>query len=120
MRRLLPLVAVLLLVGCGEEIKSGRVIEKDHAEARTYVQILPVYTGQTCVTINKTRSCTSNYIHLPFTLYDDEDWMLRIETDEGKKGWVYVTPTVWNRVSIGGWWSKVEDGGGYADPTAKI
>lgn len=120
MRRLLLLAAVLWLVGCGEEMKSGQVIAKDHESARTYVMVLPVYTGQTCVKIGQTNSCTNRYIYMPFTLYDDEDWKLRVENDEGKQGWVYVTPDVWERKVIGDWWSKVDEGGGYADPTAKV
>lgn len=120
MRPLLLLAAVVLLAGCGEEIKSGTVVAKGREDARTYVSILPVYVGETCTRVGNITSCTPRYVYLPFTLYDDEDWKLQIENDKGKRGWVYVTPTLWNRLVVGDWWSREDDGGGYADPTAKV
>ena len=120
MKRLLPLAAVLLLVGCGEDIRSGQVIAKDHQDSRTYATIVRIYTGQTCTKIGNVQTCTNHYMNMPVTMYDDEDWMLRVENDAGKRGWVYVTPDVWRSKEIGSWWSRTEEGGGYADPTAKV
>lgn len=120
--RMLALAAAafaLLAAGCQARLDQGEVTAKKHEPARTYVTIVQMYTGQTCITSGTTRTCVSHYTPIPVNHYDDEDWILVLR-DGDKKGVAYVTPDVWERATIGSWWDKNTDGGGSKDPTANI
>ena len=82
------IAAVLLLVGCEEPLKEGRVIEQQHQPAHEWV-------STTYIAVS-----TKPLIMVPtvFHHYDDEDWILIVESHvEGKKikqrlyvaDWVY-------------------------------
>jgi hypothetical protein len=67
---------------------SGKIIEKWHEEERYWTQFIPMYIGKVM-------------IFLPFFHFDDEDWIIRIEDQDGLQGDVYLTHSAWNKLSIG-------------------
>lgn len=117
MKVALVLIAGFLLAGCTPQLKSGEVVGKYHEAERRFILITPIYTGQSCTKIGSVNSCTPRYLYLPYWHYDDEDWVLELVNGE-RKGVAYVGPEAYDRLQIGDYWSREQDGGG-KDPHAR-
>ncbi len=68
--------------------KSGKVIDKWYEEERTWVQIMPIIIGKIVSMI-------------PIFHYDDEDWVITIEDEDGLKGDLYLSEAKWKKINIG-------------------
>lgn len=93
-RRSHAYLAALLLVlfsACGPQ--EGVVVRKDHHPAQTYIMFIPI-----CNTVGKATICTP----LPYWIYDDEDWVIKVEND-GKVGTITTSQRAWESVDIGEW-----------------
>jgi hypothetical protein len=106
MKKLALLAALpFLLIGCGEPtLEAGTITKKVHEPERTWVQIIPIYSGQSC----SGSVCTPIYSYLPFIHKDDEDWRLELETPT-EKGRLYVSEETFNSVEVGEYYSKTPD-----------
>ena len=108
-RFLVLLASVLLLVGCSDPIKEGKVLNKRHEEAREWV----TYSSERrCISGNSFDYSPSNicwYDTVPNHHYDDPDWMVELEEckydDESKlkcrRGWIEIPESRWNSISVG-------------------
>jgi len=90
---LVCLITGLGLVGCGPRITAGEVYEKIHEPACTYVLLVPFRVGKGIMAV-------------PFLMYDDEDWIIRIrQWDPDKQRYrcatYYVSEELYNSVEIG-------------------
>lgn len=66
--------------GCVSEaaFKDGVVVEKRHEDENSWVQLIPI-PQQICTSSGKSTSCITNYVFIPYTHYDDEDWVVKLE-----------------------------------------
>jgi hypothetical protein len=101
-------LAAFFVIGCGGP-DSGEVFGKQYEPSRTWVSTYPVAAGQSCYGTGTSRYCTTNYIYVPYTNYDDEDWKLHIRDDKGDEGWVYVDQTTYHETKIGDWYGDQDD-----------
>lgn len=88
MKILLVAIGLLCLAGCAPE--SGTVVDRRHEPERKYWDTEQIYTGQTCQTIGQTQSCTPQYTYVPVQRVDDEDWKLKLRSEDDE-GWVSVS-----------------------------
>lgn len=96
----------IFLIGCGSDITSGKVTEKEHQPARTYIYQMPVtqQVGKTTITT-----------YIPIRQYDDEDWLITFagipqDSNELESRTVYVTQEQYNAHKIGDDFRLNEDG----------
>lgn len=107
--------AALALAGCGGDITEGKVVERKVEPEKSYVVIIPIKTGDICtsskVGSSTIRTCTPIYTYLPYTHYDDQDWVLKLEDcsqDKCRYGKVYVSEAVYLGTKLGDHYVKAE------------
>lgn len=79
-----------------EYISEGRVVEKYYEPEHTWVQLMPIMIGKVISMI-------------PIFHFDDEDWVIVVENNEGKVGHIYVSEKTYRRVRIGQWYSATPE-----------
>ncbi len=96
---LIMLLTAFLLTSCEKPITEGEVVNKVYEPAQTYVIMYPmtVSSGKTITTIM-----------VPMIVYDDEDWIIKIQKfDENKQKWryrtIWVTSELYHSIAVGGW-----------------
>lgn len=87
--------SVLLLVAMGCAEARGTVVDKKHEDASFHVMFLPMTTCSG----GKSPICTTMII--PYNVYDDEDWILRLKDEEGVTRSAYVSQEMFNSVQMG-------------------
>lgn len=122
----------VLFVSCSAAVKFalkerpsfnvGTVIERDYDHAWTEFGFRQQYSGESCTQIGDVRSCTPQYITVPYTIHHPEQWDIKIRNcnvakKDGtiwvdKEGhpkcftkWVGVDETSYNRVKTGSEWT---------------
>lgn len=107
--------AALALAGCGGDITEGKIVERKVEPENSYVIMLPIKTGDICTSSkvgNSTiRTCTPIYTYFPYTHYDDQDWVLKLEDcsqDKCRYGKVYVSEAVYLAAKLGDHYVKGE------------
>lgn len=99
MKSCLLLLAALAIVACGGPT-SGDIVEKKYREPYTYTAFHSQYSGQTCSGIGTSRTCSSNYIQIPYIAVEPEHYRLKLRNGEDE-GWVTVDSVTWHRVEVG-------------------
>jgi hypothetical protein len=115
MRKIILLMLIIALIslsiGCNK-ISEGEVISKEHEPEETFWYLLPIVisTGKTIT-----------FIYVPMLYYDDEDFIIEIQSDDGKEHTrkLYLTQDEYNEISIGTWY-KVTDETVFNDKHTKI
>jgi hypothetical protein len=83
-------ILLLCLMGC-QKLESGVVIDGHHEPARSWVSIMPIYTGKTMMMI-------------PMIHFDDEDWIIIVEGEHDgelrQETW-YVSEAQYTNIEIG-------------------
>lgn len=109
MKRIITILFLaLLLAGCGGPT-SGTVIGKHYEPAHTDLVFIPIQTGQVCTgsgTATSPRVCNPIMTPMPFQVYDDADWKLKLRNGDDT-GWVSVSE---------GAYSEYEEGDHFGDP----
>lgn len=81
----------LFLLSCQKQ-KYGTITEKWHEPARTYMMLMPVSTGKVTVLI-------------PYFIYDNEDWCIKVNgvTEKGDtvNRTYYVSPEAYDTLNVG-------------------
>lgn len=100
-RRLTTAVlALALLTACADPIK-GVVTSKEHEPERRWTTQTPVY-HQVCTGSGTSRVCTQQLSHFRTDYHvDSEDWILLVETEDGKTHSREVSNDVWTSTEIG-------------------
>lgn len=99
-------LALCLTMGCEEPLTEGTVTEKQYEPAHTFVALLPVTMGNSTIMI-------------PYTHYDDEDFILVVEGErDGKviRQRLYVSGHIWNRLEVGEMYRQASSGADLFDP----
>jgi hypothetical protein len=112
----LVLGASLALAGCGNEIESGEVYEKQYEPEKRWVQMMPMVlsTGK-----------MSTVVMVPITHYDDEDFIIKIkkynsEKGEFDKGKFYVDKETYSRYELGDYFDANKTNAETEDKIVKI
>ena len=87
------LMAVLLLLGCSKPpLHNTRVLDKQYEPANSFTTLMPILIGKTTIL-------------MPYTIYDDEDFVLNVMgyTKDGDRKCrrLYVTRDTFDEVQIG-------------------
>lgn len=96
MKKLVFIIMIAVLAGCGERLSEGEVISKRYESENTYISYIPMTTF-----IGKTPITTL----MPYTMYDDEDFILQVigKTEKGKtvtSNW-YVSEEKYKNSKVG-------------------
>lgn len=90
---------MLVLVACGPVAPvTGTVVEKEYNEAHTSIVPMMTYDCHPSYDLNST-VCDTNINYLP--VYEDDSWVLVIETDEGKTVRREVSHEVYDLFEVG-------------------
>jgi hypothetical protein len=107
MRRLICLLAVISVSsGCGQTVKEGTVVGKEHDPARHYTVHEQYVQSQICNKIGSVTSCVPIYATRTYEAYDDPDWILFVKDAKGHLHKVYCTPSDWKGYVIGDEWHR--------------
>lgn len=103
MRTLLVMALLIIVLGGCNKLDSGTVISKRYEPARTYVAWMPLTmsTGKSIMVIM-----------VPYTIYDNEDYVLRIKGKHKGKDIVesvYTSQSCYNKTIVGDHWAKTDD-----------
>jgi hypothetical protein len=108
-RKLLLLLSVLVLSGCGTHLTSGEVMEKHYDPAYSYIWLMPIphtsCSGSPSV-------CTTTYTYIPTTQYVPDRWTVKVRNckvaEECKEDTWRIPESWYNTLQPGQWIDKPE------------
>lgn len=113
-RVLIYLAAGLVLVGCGDQVNVGTVVEREYIAAHDEMYFVQQYSGQTCS--GQPPVCTPTYIQVPQWHWVGDEWRVRIEgckakeddfekrtCEETDRRWVNVSEKQYDETQVGDW-----------------
>lgn len=106
--RILLLLPLLLLLACSNSPITGMVVQKEIEPERTWSALQPIPQTR-CAFNGQMTVCTTTYLYVPTTHYDDKDWVLVVRSSDGKTHRVYVEETHYLNTEIGDYY---REGGG--------
>lgn len=85
------IILCLTVLGC-KKMKNGIVMEKWYEPATTHTMLMPIRSGKVTIWV-------------PYTIYDNEDWCIKVRgiTDKGDslKEIFYVSQQAFDTISVG-------------------
>lgn len=112
-------LAAVVLVGCGNKVNVGEVVDRDFEPAHEETYFTQVQTGQSCYSSGNppVQHCTPIYMQVPHQRWEPDRWRIRIkgckaeegdferhECDEKDRRWVTVDRDTYESVRNGDWY----------------
>ena len=93
---LLLLILIIITILPFNTPTSGTIVDKYIEDEISWINHVPVRAGE------------MRWM-MPAYYYDDKDWVLVIEDEKGRKGYIYVDEQVWEQYEVGDYYSVDDD-----------